>query len=51
MANTRLKRHKRHGQKHGKRNMLKVTKKMLLNLVGTLIRTNKHRKHRKQRGG
>ena len=44
MANTRLKRHKRHVQ----RNMLKVTKKMLLNLVKKLTRKNKHRK---QRGG
>ena len=44
MANTRLKR-----KRHGQRNMLKVTKKMLLNLVRKLTRKNKHRKQRKQR--
>ena len=49
MANTRLKRHGR--KRHVQRNMLKVTKKMLLNLVGKLTRTKKHRKQRKQRGG
>ena len=43
MVNTRLKRKRR-----GTRNMLKVTKKMLLNLVKKLTRKNKHRK---QRGG
>ena len=46
MANTRLKR-----KSHGQRNMIKVTKKMLLNLVKKLTRKNKHRKQRKQRGG
>ena len=43
MVNTRLKRKRR-----GTRNMLKVTKKMLLNLVKKLTRKNKHSK---QRGG
>ena len=47
MANTRLKRHGKR-KSHGQRNMFKVTKKMLLNLVRKLTRKNKHRK---QRGG